>query len=622
MLSPELERALMVALLTGTLGLEQVPADEKRNPDLSRVGKQVYEVVKFLHDGGSAAPYDDDAITLAAQHLDGRIQVGEVQEYLAALPDEVPKEIFLILEQANVRKGLVKMANLVSTQLASNTYDRSSFDKVLDGIQYVTKRVVALGSDVDVETYVAIDDNLPTWPTGIGVIDAQIVGLRQGELAMVAAAPKTGKTTFLCVVPESRVLTSDLRWVAAGSLQVGDSLLAAKETGSRRGFQHSVVLQTVRQSTECWRVVTDRGEIICAAWHPLLSPAYGGSGQVLRWIKVRDLKLGYLLKWITAPWSEDVSFEAGYLSGCYDGEGYLYSKQTGMILGLVQSRKNQIVLTEMERVLGRYASFSTSEEPAHVRLGISNYSSIMRVLGSVRPRRLLKKFIENIEGRKLPQTYAKVLSIEPVGRREVVSLTTSSGTYISEGFVSHNCGQAAVALRRGAKVLYVTVQDIAGPGIARWVRQIGGPEIFAGKLYVADLTDKVASLMDIEASVSEIPGGPDVLIVDRAEELSSYRDSDHVRFEYRRIYTALRGLARRKKLACWTDAQVGVVYDETNIGFAALAEEKTGRAAILDLFFGMHRDGNHLTISLRGRRQIDEPVVQCLLLPDRKIVSL
>src|SRR4029077_18049157 len=39
-----------------------------------------------------------------------------------------------------------------------------------------------------------------------------------------------------CVVPETRVLTSDLRWVPAGDLEVGEHLFAFDEYQARRGW--------------------------------------------------------------------------------------------------------------------------------------------------------------------------------------------------------------------------------------------------------------------------------------------------------------------------------------------------------------------------------------------------
>ena len=375
-ISLELEKAVCVALLGGEIGIEQVD-DE----DFSRIGQQVHRIIQFLRAKGSSPPYDDDAIVLAAQHLDGRLHTGEIAEYLASLPADVPKEVYLILEQAKIRKGLTRVINVAGEQLATGNYDRSVLENVLDRISFVSKRSVSIADVGALKTYVETHSVPTMWPTGIAVIDAQIGGIRPGELAVIAAPPKTGKTTFLC-------------------------------------------------------------------------------------------------------------------------------------------------------------------------------------------------------------------------------------------------GQASVALRRSGTVLYITVQDLSGPEIAALIYQIGGDDIFKGQLYVSDLSDRVATLTDVDAAVGEISGGLDVLIVDRAEELSSYRDSDHVRFEYRRIYTALRSLARRKKLVCWVDAQAGVLYDNPTIDFAALAEEKTGRAAILDLFFGMHRDGDHLTLTIRGRRRIDEPRVQCLLTQERRIVSL
>lgn len=66
---------------------------------------------------------------------------------------------------------------------------------------------------------------------------------------------------------------------------------------------------------------------------------------------------------------------------------------------------------------------------------------MMRLLGTIRPHRLLKK-AEAVYTRRLSAgrtTYAKVLSVTPVGKREVCAVETTTGTFISEGLFSHNC---------------------------------------------------------------------------------------------------------------------------------------------------------------------------------------
>jgi hypothetical protein len=80
---------------------------------------------------------------------------------------------------------------------------------------------------------------------------------------------------------------------------------------------------------------------------------------------------------------------------------------------------------------------------------------MLRFAGEFRPTRILNRVEKMWEGRKLWQggeksydrklwrggTYslATVTLIKPVGRRQVASITTSTGTFITGGYLTHNC---------------------------------------------------------------------------------------------------------------------------------------------------------------------------------------
>lgn len=72
---------------------------------------------------------------------------------------------------------------------------------------------------------------------------------------------------------------------------------------------------------------------------------------------------------------------------------------------------------------------------------IGRMDELFRLIGQTRPTRFLGK--RWWEGRELPGKksgvgWAKIVAIEPLGTRPMIDLQTSTGTYIAEGFVSHN----------------------------------------------------------------------------------------------------------------------------------------------------------------------------------------
>lgn len=68
---------------------------------------------------------------------------------------------------------------------------------------------------------------------------------------------------------------------------------------------------------------------------------------------------------------------------------------------------------------------------------------MMRFAGEFRPTRILSRAADLWEGRTLwsGSTYelATITSIRPIGDQPVASITTSTGTFITGGYLTHNC---------------------------------------------------------------------------------------------------------------------------------------------------------------------------------------
>jgi len=71
-----------------------------------------------------------------------------------------------------------------------------------------------------------------------------------------------------------------------------------------------------------------------------------------------------------------------------------------------------------------------------LRIVVGRIQNIIKVLGLCRPERLMDKF--DIEGCRIDGDFQPVMKKEDVGLHEVVTLSTSTKTYIAEGYAAHN----------------------------------------------------------------------------------------------------------------------------------------------------------------------------------------
>jgi hypothetical protein len=125
----------------------------------------------------------------------------------------------------------------------------------------------------------------------------------------------------LCVTPDTPVLLSDLSYVLAEDLRVGDELVGFDDyasRGERRLFKPSIVTACERKQLECIEIETADGlKTIASLDHPWLTR----SGMAHSWSLTKNLHLGSRILSLGAPWTREETWEAGYLAGVLDGEG-------------------------------------------------------------------------------------------------------------------------------------------------------------------------------------------------------------------------------------------------------------------------------------------------------------
>lgn len=263
--------------------------------------------------------------------------------------------------------------------------------------------------------------------------------------------------TYKCLEVGHRILTADLRWVEAGTVQTGDVLFGFDadagqgRSSQRRRYRPSVVLRSETAVRPCVRVILDDGSsVVCTPDHPWLVDN-GWSGASRRWVNAEDLLTQpnrgrgrfarYALRAFQV-WETGQSFDDGWLSGLYDGEGSLSershpSKSSSHALTLAQKEGPvlQRFLTLMaER--GFEVGVWAGENCMHA--AITETSEILRALGTLRPARLLPR-VNGERGCRIIGR-SEIVAVESAGDREIQSITTSTGTYIGEGWLMHNSG--------------------------------------------------------------------------------------------------------------------------------------------------------------------------------------
>lgn len=241
-----------------------------------------------------------------------------------------------------------------------------------------------------------------------------------------------------CVAPETRILRSDLTWSRADETPAGTEIISFSadfKTFEAATIEAAPIIERPRV-----RVTTTEGAIVVAADHRFVA-RYNGYKR--RWIAAADLKPGCQIAYLTAPWETDQSRDGGYLAGFLDGEGWCCKTKVGYAQNEGPTL-DRVMALMAERGFAFRRTICNSTAQVELTNGIQ---STLKVLGVIRPPRLLAKSRQVWEGR---QTWGKrtpvvkVLAVEPLEPGPVVALKTSNGAYISDGYFSHNCAIEAV----------------------------------------------------------------------------------------------------------------------------------------------------------------------------------
>lgn len=256
------------------------------------------------------------------------------------------------------------------------------------------------------------------------------------------------EATYVCVAADTPVLTNDLRWVPAGTLQSGDGVMGCDEmptgqgrAGARRWRLGTVVRNQV-EPRECVRVTLSNGDsMVVTPEHRMLIRG----GQGVRWEYASRLKPCHKVLKYYDMWEPDTSYDAGWLAGIFDGEGWFSSGThcRGTMLAMAQ---NPGFVLDKVRSLVMDGKFQVREhghpEPNLIRRFhiTGGRAEQTRFLGTYRPIRLIEKW-----QRLIPKFLAvaiehpSVVSVEPAGVHDVAIMETSTKTFVGAGYMHHNC---------------------------------------------------------------------------------------------------------------------------------------------------------------------------------------
>jgi hypothetical protein len=252
----------------------------------------------------------------------------------------------------------------------------------------------------------------------------------------------------LCVTPDTKILMSDMTWVDAGEIEIGGSIIGFDEQGVTypRKFKHGLVTQNTKFiSVKGFKVVTTHGTIRCSYDHKFFSHNQPlGAKKGFR--TCSDLKVGWKIVSLGSDWSAQRTslsdLEIGYLRGFLDGEGYYgngrlsWSQNNGPV--------SDYVLSLFEKLEFNVQWYEENLRPNLRHFYIQgSYLNSWKALQLIRPIRLMKTFLQDIEGKTCSKFSgiedATIISIEEISNIEVVGLETDVGTYISNNLFSHNC---------------------------------------------------------------------------------------------------------------------------------------------------------------------------------------
>lgn len=256
-----------------------------------------------------------------------------------------------------------------------------------------------------------------------------------------------------CVSPHTKILLSNLEWTTVEDIKVGQGIVCVDEfpikkgKGGMRKMREGVVEAKQIVYEDAFKLKMDNGsELTATGLHKFLF--LKNKTETEEWKTVKEMSPGDSIRYITEV-NPEPNFEDGWFSGMIDGEGSLSKKtRTGSLLSISQvdgpvwdrlvryAEKNKYSYRiEIDKRIPQNSG-KHGEQPVN-KLIIGKMDELLRLFATTRPHRLINR--KWWEDKQIPNNgWSKIISIEFLGKREMIDLQTSEKTFIANGFVSHN----------------------------------------------------------------------------------------------------------------------------------------------------------------------------------------
>ena len=261
------------------------------------------------------------------------------------------------------------------------------------------------------------------------------------------------KMVSYCITPDQKLLGKDLIWKAAEEFKEGDIILGFDEepdkNSRQRKYKNSIITKITYDTQPVFEVVLSNGDKLkVTGEHKFLCR----SGHGYQWLETNQLRtlinkdgsygtLATKLPKLLNVWEEDKSYEAGYISGILDGEGTYYSQRNRLSF----SQRPTMVLDKCLSILngkwgyGNYDNWVSGNDCRVININ-GPVTERLRFLGTYRAERLIDKVnFDNLGRIESRIEDALVMEINELGEQEIIKISTSTKTFICEGYPMHNC---------------------------------------------------------------------------------------------------------------------------------------------------------------------------------------
>jgi hypothetical protein len=295
-----------------------------------------------------------------------------------------------------------------------------------------------------------------------------------------------------CVHPDEKILCADLVWRRAGDIAPMQEIITFDEDAqvgaghgvNAREYRTGFIVKNIPGEKPSMKVTTDKNDPLTASvdhpwlvWRTRNMREHGNRTKGLIWVETKDLVAGDEIAYFLDPWDEkDLdTADIGWLSGIFDGEGSLClnTSNHGHVsrsYELTVSQNEGPVLQKIKKILEAH-NFEYSESiPKATGYGHGNvhklrigggFLEILRFVGTFKPERFMEKVEDLWEERGLRSgmsfKFATVVDIEDVGMSPVASIQTSTGTFITNGYLTHNTWLWMLNAIAGDMAEYLTI---------------------------------------------------------------------------------------------------------------------------------------------------------------------